>query len=280
MFGYPRNGGHLSVMFQSCVEEIGVLTDAPLAAAFCGAGYGPLIDKLVDESWKAAQSVSSMDDVCSEIEGTIKRLYKEYGEIYQAGECPTAELIYGVKTNEDYKLFAADGPIVNEKPIYHSSGAGYYLANFLASRMRPHELNLYQCVILAAYILFQTKKHVEGCGGESHIAVLRDEGANGIVDTSRVEAITNLLEVSDPEVGRLLLSIANLELAEERLKHDFKFLVDGLQTLREGAKEKMKEEDERKHQWNQIWGIKRGPVDFLGLPLSPTKEEPEDETPC
>ena len=43
------------------------------------------------------------------------------------------ELIYGVKMHGDSKLFSSQGPIVNEKRSYGSVGAGYYMADFLAT---------------------------------------------------------------------------------------------------------------------------------------------------
>jgi hypothetical protein len=55
------------------------------------------------------------------------------------------------------------------------------ITDFLAARMKPTMLDLHQCVILAAYILFQAKEHVDGCGGESQIAVLRHKGKSGLV---------------------------------------------------------------------------------------------------
>ncbi len=39
-----------------------------LAVAFCGAGHGPFIDKVVERAWKDAQIAGSLDDACAEIE--------------------------------------------------------------------------------------------------------------------------------------------------------------------------------------------------------------------
>lgn len=117
-----------------------------LAAAFCGAGSGPMIDKLIDQAWTSAKGGNSLDDACSAIEEGIKKQYKEFGEIYQVGSCPEVQLIYGVKMDGHSRLFAAMGPIVNEKYEYDSGGLGHYMADFLASKMHYTQMNIRQCV--------------------------------------------------------------------------------------------------------------------------------------
>lgn len=155
------------LVFEPREREHGSTDD--LAAAFCGSSnQGPFVDKLISNAWESAQLATSLDEACRDIEASIKGTYQEFGKIFQRGYCPSAELIYGVKMHGSSKLFSAYGPIVSDKTTYHSSGAGVHMANFLASRMYTEHLTLRQCVILAAYILYQSKEHVEGCGGERH----------------------------------------------------------------------------------------------------------------
>jgi 20S proteasome alpha/beta subunit len=176
-----------------------------LAVAFCGAGDGPFIDKLASEAWEEASIATSLDEACEAIEVSIKNTYKEFGAIYQQGMCPEVQLIFGVKMHRKSRLFSAMGPIVNEKSGYDCGGVGHYMADFLASRMYKEYLPIHQCVILAAYILFQSKEHVDGCGGDNQIVVLREDGSSGAVDWKRISAIMELLGKSDLEISELLL---------------------------------------------------------------------------
>jgi 20S proteasome alpha/beta subunit len=248
-------------------------SDAPhqgdsLAAAFCGAGdNGPFIDKIVETAWKDAQTASSPDEACQQIEQSIKDTYLEFGQIFQPGYCPTAQLIYGVKMNGVCRLFSASGPVIVEKKDYDSLGAGYYMADFLTRRMYEQHLTLRQCVILVAYILFQAKEHVDGCGGESHIAVLREKGVSGRANWKHVNAITELVEWADGDVGRLLLNAADIEMTSKQFTKDGKQIIHILDLLRGAAKRKLDEDD-----LPEIFGIKRAKTDFLGLPL-PSDEE-------
>jgi len=226
-----------------------ILGGIDASAAFCGSGSGPFIDMLIDKAWKRASHTKTLDDSCTAIEGEIKHAYKEYGEIFQPGSMPYAEIIYGVMAEGDSRLFLASGPIVVEKKEYETSGIGGDLANYLISRMYGSSLNLYQCVILAAYVLLQTKNHVEGCGGQSHIAVLRNDGESGVVDSRRVEAITDLLESADLHAGRLLLRAADLSKDEEALERSIQEFQTGVTMSRGRANQSIGRNDEF---WNSI----------------------------
>jgi hypothetical protein len=247
-----------------------------LAAAFCGSSNdGPWVDKLIENAWESAQVATSLDEACDEVEKSIKRTYKEFGHIYQPGCCPTAELIYGVKMFNRTKLFSAYGPVVNEKEGFYSSGIGYYMADFLAGRMYEHHLNIRQCVILAAYILFQTKEHVEGCGGDSHIAVLREEGTSGRVGWQQVEAITEILKYSDKEIGRTLLQLADLDLNDEQFKEHTNLTLEITAALREHNRKRLKESEEMNY--CVILGDKPREIDSLGLVNPSPSEKSESE---
>ena len=86
--------------------------------------------------------------------------------------------------------------------------------------------------MLAAYILFQAKEHVDGCGGESHIAVLRETESSGRIDARNVEAITKLLEHADRETGRMLLATANFGISEAEFKKEIAESVNWLEDFR------------------------------------------------
>ena len=242
-----------------------------LAVAFCGAGHGPFIDKLVEVSWQAAKNADSLDGACNAIERRIKDHYEEFGKIYQVGSIPEVELIFGVKMYQESKLFSAVGPVVNEVRRYWCSGVGVYLADFLASRMYGSYLTAYQCVILAAYILFQAEEHVDGCGGHAHVAILRENGPSGMVDWPRIEAITRLLRSTDEEFGRLLLHSADLGINDNAFREKF----DTAKRVLEALRNKQKKELEKWDEVDLIMGHSEG-RDSLGFkPLDARKSKPK-----
>jgi 20S proteasome alpha/beta subunit len=194
-------------------------TSDDLMVAFAGSGPGPFIDKVIDRAWEDVQLATNLQEATEEIEKSIKLTYKEYGQIFQRGYCPAADIVYGVKMHGQSKLFTANDTIVNEKSTYDCIGAGMYLANFICARTYLHNMTLSQATILAAYVLFQAKEHVEGCGGDSHIAVLRDEGGSGTIDADRLIGINRQLNDVDKFIEHLLISAVDLEMSDEQYRN-------------------------------------------------------------
>lgn len=251
-----------------------------LAAAFCGAGDGPFIDKLIDEAWKTAQKATSLQEAGERIEASIKGLYREFGKIYQPGFCPQVDLIYGVKMDGRTKLFSAVGPVVNEKGEYYSAGQGYYMADFLAGRMYGDHLTIHQAVIVAAYTLFQAKEHVDGCGGDSQIAVLRDSGPSGLLNFQVINAITKNLEMADIDIGSLLLAATNTDIDDKKWKEAAEHHIDMLEVFRQNQVEDFNKFKESGLHLAKMLGVADRKTDKLGLQeedefIRPEASEPD-----
>jgi 20S proteasome alpha/beta subunit len=230
-----------------------------LAVAFCGAGHGPFIDKVVSLAWNDAQNATTLEGACTTIEGSIKASHDEFGKIYQPGYLPEIELIYGVKMDSGSRLFHAYGPTINEKE-YYAAGAGSYMADFLASRMYRTHLDVRQLIILAAYVLFQAKEHVDGCGGDSHIAALNEDGLSGIVDFTHTEKLTELITTADHVLSEQLLSHANLKTRKKELKSNLKLALNLIETYRERTSKELKQREEESR-----WFFGPSPVNDMGI---------------
>jgi 20S proteasome alpha/beta subunit len=277
-----RNVPKLIFQPSDYIDRTQALHPDDLAVAFCGAADdGAFVDKLVANAWEDAQTGTNLDEVCLLIEESIKHTYREYGQIFQTGYCPGADLIYGVKMFGSSKLFSASGPIVNEQQRFYSAGAGYYMADFLASRMYHDSMSLRQCVILGAYILYQAKEHVEGCGGDSHIAILRDHGVSGKVDWVSIEAINKMVRWEDIDLGRLMLDTADLEITKEEFLEKAKILTESASGMRE--MERADYNATRLHQRHGIGWMLNGEkepeidVDDYGLPMPSTFHSSENQ---
>lgn len=246
-----------------------------LAVAFCGAtDNGPYLDMLVDEAWEAAKDATSFTDACSLIKRSIKDTYQEYGTIYQLGQLPSTEIIYGVKMEQTSKLFYAFGPAVSETDQYHSGGVGSYMADFIASRMYDRYLSVAQCIILAAYVLFQAKEHVEGCGGDSHIAVLRNQGTSGPVHWENVRSVTKLVEMSDKAIGEMLIHYADMGLSNEDFKKKATEALDELVSVRGFEIDKLRDSNEM---WKALFGTSIHDEIGLPTPTGDLKLKPLDD---
>ena len=251
-----------------------------LALAMCGAGDGPFVDKVASRAWDALRGVADIYEASDAVESMIKETYREFGQIYQPGSFPQAELVYGITIGGQSRLFQASGPLVNEKS-YASSGIGYYLADFLAGRMGADGehgwLTTRQCVAVAAYILFQAKEHVEGCGGNSHIAVLRESESSGMVDFQLVEHLTEYLKRADGFLGEILLATADFTMADSVLTEKIESLIGTIKYVRDEEKKKLEEDRNFGRFLWQLGGER--PEDGLGIPIRtpiPVSQTPED----
>lgn len=248
------------------IDGAGAMTGSDLGVAFCGAtDNGAFVDKIVDSAWSSAKNQSDIDNVCASIEKSIEDTYRHFGGIYQSGFMPYAELIYGVKMGGESRLFNALGPVVNKKEDYCTGGVGAYLADFLSARMYAPCLTTQQCVILAAYILFQTKEHVDGCGGESHIAILREDAASGLVELKRVAAITENLHRADLQLGNLLLTSSDIDLSDSEFKNDAATVIQVLEIFRDDQRKDFDKWDKLRRSFDRRYGmtLRR---DSFGLP--------------
>jgi 20S proteasome alpha/beta subunit len=239
-----------------------------LALAMCGAGDGPFVDKVASRAWDALRGVADIYEASDAVETMIKETYREFGQIYQPGSFPQAELIYGITIGGQNRLFHASGPLVNEKS-YASSGIGYYLADFLAGRMGANgehgSLTTRQCVAVAAYILFQAKEHVEGCGGNSHIAVLREAEASGMVDFQLVEHLTEYLKLADMFMGEMLLATADFSMTDSALTEKLESSIGTIKFVRDEEINKLKKDRDFSRSISFLgyeW-----PEDDLGIPI-------------
>ncbi len=158
------------------------------------------------------------------------------------------------------------GPAVCEKEDYASGGQGYYMADFLASRMYDKILSVRQCVVLAAYVLFQAKEHVDGCGGDSHIAVLREDGTSGKMHWDNVESVTKLVKESDRQFGEIVMHYANLSITKEDFIKESQKALESLADWRERERQNL---GRNKEFWDIFFG--QEVHDELGLPTPPTK---------
>lgn len=258
--------------------EQGEMINHDLALALCGAGHGPFVDKIASRAWDALRDVADIDEASDAVESMIKRTYQEFSQIYQPGSFPEAELIYGITIGGQSRLFQAYGPLVLEKS-YASSGIGHYLADFLAERMGANGEHgwrtIRQCVAVAAFILSQAKEHVEGCGGNSHIAVLRESESSGMVDFHMVEHLTEYMKRADMFTGELLLDTADFSISDSELAEKIESSIGVMKHIRTKEMEKLKKDREFSRSlfgW-PFEGVPIEPDDDLGLPKRAPKPE-------
>ena len=139
--------------------------------AIAGAGSGPYIDEV---------SKSLTSEFCEEASGK-EELLKKHREYFKGVVRPMA--VYGVNApdygliigvtggNTGMSLYSTSGLAFNEIQDYEAIGVGAMVANSWFSRLWDR-VPVQWGAMLAAYVVFQVKQSVPGCGQGTDIIIL------------------------------------------------------------------------------------------------------------
>ncbi len=125
--------------------------------------------------------------------------------------------------------------------------------------------------IIAAYILFQAKEHVDGYGGDTEIAILRNDGRSGRVESSHVDKITELLAYSDADLAHALLLCADIGMSKREFRKNLKNTMKMIDIVRDNA---VAEYKRVKRSRAAMFGFLGSETDDLGI-AKPTKPIPK-----
>jgi hypothetical protein len=228
-------GDLLKINAPKIILKPGNMAASPRRAVFAGAGHGPLIDKLAEVAWATVQALPSsaeLEVVAATIEASIKETHEEFGRIFQSGQMPQAELIYGINCSGRMGLYRAIGPIVNPIDNHACIGIGQYLADYITDRMALQMADSAWSELLSIYLLEQAKEYISGCGGESHVVTIRPNGSLVMMDRMDVSLIGNHLKQLDKYTSTVLLSSPDLVLQDDEYKKRVEMFVGFAATLR------------------------------------------------
>jgi hypothetical protein len=117
-------------------------------------------------------------DLLSAIETEAANLHLQYYDMYtDPADKLHLDMIVSVLVDKQRHLFKIYGPKVNAVDDFHCIGAGNYLARALTGMYRRPGESVHRTAIVCAYILSEVKKYVDGCGGDSQIICLNDDGS-------------------------------------------------------------------------------------------------------
>lgn len=187
-------------------------------AVFAGAGDSAFIDKLVDEMWSAGRfALDGIESMFEAMEDACIRVHQRYWGIYPPDARPEAHIIFGIVEGGETRLYKATGPIVNRVAKYELTGSGDSLARYIASRAETGS-SVKEAVGLSVYLLAETKKFVQGCGGASHIVVLNSDGTHWKVEEDRISSTTVTIGAIQNEMWSLLGSLTDHDLESDRFE--------------------------------------------------------------
>jgi hypothetical protein len=184
-------------------------------AIFAGAGDGPFIDKLIEQMWSAGQFADvGIQAMSNAMEDECIRVHERYWRIYPADARPEAHVIFGLAEGGETRLYKATGCIINPVATYELTGCGDPLARYIAERIEENP-SVRQAVSLCVYLLAETKTHVSGCGGASHVVTLNRDGSHIVVPDDRINSMCLTFSSVEREMFRLMYSLTDHEEVSE-----------------------------------------------------------------
>jgi hypothetical protein len=187
-------------------------------AVFVGAGDGPLIDHLVDKLWNAMEhSTRSLGPMIEACEKELTRVYQRLVPTFHPGCMPDAGLLVGVWCPPtSLELIEISGPILTRQIITKFIGCGDTLSSYINERLYKPKGGLADILPVAIYIVDEAKKHVDGVGGETHVATITDDGV--IKRFHQFEIVPKTKKISEIDLAaRAIAAFAMNEELDEKV---------------------------------------------------------------
>ncbi len=223
VIGYTKNN----------TEKIRVWQDMGLNIAITGAGNAELIETiggLIQSDLAGNYFKSGRGYDPRSVRERIQRIVLESFERFvvpyanfPAEDRPFFELLIVVHIRSEiwhYQcLFKVSGTTIREIEWgYDCIGTGLIMAKSLSERFFSPGMELDELVLAVCYIMFQTKKWVDGCGGNTDL-IISSPGKHffGGIASCDIELLERQFEASD-SVNSLLLNLLNPNRDDKRIE--------------------------------------------------------------
>jgi len=182
-----------------------------LIAGFAGAGDSSFLEKLIDKAWLQISQASSFEERCAALEEGVVEFYERFWPIYPYSMKPSAELLVGLWSPEEFELFKVIGPLVTKVNGYASIGYGGAEANSFTDRVYSKKLPISKACSVGVYVLKAVKEQVPYCGGDTHLLVMKDDGHAYFENPWKIKWAEEKLRRLEEAVGPLILAAASAE---------------------------------------------------------------------
>lgn len=206
---------------------------------FTGSGSASFVDALIEEMWKGAQRAeeSRLEVVLAWVKAAMLGYYKQIWSIYpkqmDKRQLPEADLMFGIWTQQGSGLFLARSHDITEVKSYATVGVGDELAQYICDPLFKVEMATRQAAILAIYMLSEVKAKVQNCGGESHVAILKNDGTISVIPPIGAYFVGNQLASFDQALRQILLSTTDEDINDADFQRVFDMFREEITRLRQ-----------------------------------------------
>jgi hypothetical protein len=217
------------------------------SVAFAFSGSVDYAKMFINEMWKELENVKEdefdagyVGDVLSEgLQVFYKRHFYSHPH-YGTSNGPSIELLIGMRshTTQKLSLFSSSETALIDLPTFGSVGSGTLLSNYLIPISYRHsKMSLKDVVPIAVHVLYQTKKYVDGCGGNSEFLVLHDDGTVGSINFLDVSLGEQFSDFYDIVLRNIFLEASDGLASDADLREAVEYLYTSLQAHRDKVRQ-------------------------------------------
>ena len=212
------------------------------------------IDRRLDEKFQGPVNHDQISDI---IEKVVTRLY--LGHLYKCpapdNERPHFWLLVAVWIEGlGVRLIRTERTAVCYVNGFWCLGVGDILSNYLLRSRYQQSLDFEDIIAIASYVINETKSYVPGCGGETEIVVLGENGTLGNVAQGLINITEKNIATLREQSEHLIQESLNLSNEEEYLQ----LLVQAFgDAIRDCRLERQKSKESRERVKQKLEEIKR-----------------------
>lgn len=209
-----------------------IAPDGPVKAGIVGAGWTDGITWFRDRLADSIDHVSNIPQAQALIEDLLAEIYRKHIYPDPHGHRNDFEMLIGLWTDGHTRLLKTAKTAVIQVSYFEALGTGWELASYFLDRMYSPTQSTWTGIALATHMLMHVKKHVQGCGGESHIIHLKNNGHCDFVTTPQIEDTERFLVAFDKAIRPVLFAGPDLNVDQEAFGRLIADAAQRLETLR------------------------------------------------
>ena len=217
-----------------------------LKCVIAGAGDEDNLRMAIQGFWATLLNIDEAkirtSDVHNALEAVLSDVYNKHVYPDPKGAAREFGVIMAVWTPDDPPLLfktTGTGILVSQDYEYVYIGSGTEMAMYLSSRLDVRGVPTSVGELIAAFILWEVKQHVQTCGGNSVIYRLLKDGRLQCRGEGDILDFEHYFSTIDRKVQRIRVHTANLEQSNEEFERKLAGFCDDLRALRKVRLEKL-----------------------------------------
>lgn len=202
---------------------------------FAGAGEADLIEFLADAIGSAIAGQKTLDKMIEKAQKKLLEIYSSLSSSYQSGYMPEAWMLVGMSCPPHgcELVTISNGPIIRRNVAKDSIGCGTSLSTYLSDKLPLPKATFSEIVPAALYVIDQAKEHVDGCGGETHLATLRYDGKVEFESPGNIEAKTKQIrEIEWAARNIVAFAVTRTDLPDADFAEAVQYWLDEIKRIR------------------------------------------------